>query len=710
MSHAVDSFVQSFRRLPFSAPFAGAIQSLELFFGSSPSPSFVKKSLTRSLLCPIRHGSDLLFLDGWFTSKKTSILMPSKLVLKIKLTRRPLRSQPFRKVSSRDKLSGPWLRKQFGLRILRPALVPHLHSQLSLRVCVSATASSPTIFAFSVRSPSKCISSTVRTSKFYSDLRPSGHEQYQVVFAEPTERTEMTTTGDQQYLQHQYSQQPYFPQKRREDSGYSQKSSQHSQHSPSLIDALANDLSVFSIAQQCAAANFFTSKCASDSGASTGDQDFAFGMKEEGQTQTQQQQIPGAWFFEVGDDASTSPVNELDDAVLLQMRTTMGVRNITQSVDVPSSEHVAEIVGRQGCKIKALRAKTNTYIKTPVRGEDPVFVVTGRPEDVLEAKREIECAAEHFTQIRASRRHSQGGAPAPGHITTYVRVPLRVVGLVVGPKGATIKRIQQDTHTYIITPSREREPIFEVTGLPHNVEAARKEIEQHIYQRTGNMPITNGPISQYPEHQMGLPRNSGASTYGPTARSGASSACGNLDYHNDFNRPLVENSGLSSLLRSFPSMRASCGVGAIGSGTPSSFNNISSSPTPFQTSNVVNTQHNYRLSHHQSSHNLHNNGSYQPWSSSACITGFLENDIFSGSRPSAFSSSVWSSSLGMSGSKQTCPSRDEGLGDSPTNPLVSVNGGTFGLLQSIWSDVADPNVSPTNRENEKAAPVAVLSA
>lgn len=120
------------------------------------------------------------------------------------------------------------------------------------------------------------------------------------------------------------------------------------------------------------------------------------------------------------------------------------------------------IFSYSGCKIKALRAKTNTYIKTPVRGEEPVFVVTGRHEDVVEAKREIECAAEHFTQIRASRRHSQvgkihaniqrikiifstfqGGCPAPGHVTAYVRVPLRVVGLVVGPKGNTIKRIQQ---------------------------------------------------------------------------------------------------------------------------------------------------------------------------------------------------------------------------------------------------------------------------
>lgn len=151
-----------------------------------------------------------------------------------------------------------------------------------------------------------------------------------------------------------------------------------------------------------------------------------------------------------------------------------------------------------GCKIKALRAKTNTYIKTPVRGEEPVFVVTGRKEDVARAKREILSAAEHFSQIRASRKSSLGallGAPpgppanVPGHITIQVRVPYRVVGLVVGPKGATIKRIQHQTHTYIVTPSRDKEPVFEVTGLPESVAAARTEIQAHITQRTGVLPI-----------------------------------------------------------------------------------------------------------------------------------------------------------------------------------------------------------------------------
>uniref|UniRef100_A0A4W3IQT6 Mex-3 RNA binding family member C n=2 Tax=Callorhinchus milii TaxID=7868 RepID=A0A4W3IQT6_CALMI len=117
------------------------------------------------------------------------------------------------------------------------------------------------------------------------------------------------------------------------------------------------------------------------------------------------------------------------------------------------------------------------------------------------AKREIISAAEHFSMIRASRNKSGAlpgattglaglalpGAPSlPGQTTIQVRVPYRVVGLVVGPKGATIKRIQQQTHTYIVTPSRDKEPVFEVTGMPENVDRAREEIEAHIAVRTGN--------------------------------------------------------------------------------------------------------------------------------------------------------------------------------------------------------------------------------
>lgn len=196
---------------------------------------------------------------------------------------------------------------------------------------------------------------------------------------------------------------------------------------------------------------------------------------------------------------SSHPILGEQSSVLSRKRSV----NMTECVPVPSSEHVAEIVGRQGCKIKALRAKTNTYIKTPVRGEEPVFIVTGRREDVEMAKLEIVSAAEHFSMIRASRCKAGAGAGGggqgpggsggplpgppnlPGQTTIHVRVPYRVVGLVVGPKGATIKRIQQQTHTYIVTPSREKDPVFEVTGMPENVDRAREEIETHITLRTG---------------------------------------------------------------------------------------------------------------------------------------------------------------------------------------------------------------------------------
>lgn len=132
-----------------------------------------------------------------------------------------------------------------------------------------------------------------------------------------------------------------------------------------------------------------------------------------------------------------------------------------------------------------------------MRGAEPVFVVTGRQEDVGQAKQEILSAADHFSQIRASRRNGSAGSQAsnssgtasptstPGHVTLQVRVPYKVVGLVVGPKGATIKRIQQMTSTYIVTPGRDKEPVFEVTGLPDSVEKAKEEIEKHIASRTG---------------------------------------------------------------------------------------------------------------------------------------------------------------------------------------------------------------------------------
>lgn len=44
---------------------------------------------------------------------------------------------------------------------------------------------------------------------------------------------------------------------------------------------------------------------------------------------------------------------------------------------------------------------------------EPVFVITGRLEDVKSAKKQIIEAADHFTNIRASRRTNGTSGPLP---------------------------------------------------------------------------------------------------------------------------------------------------------------------------------------------------------------------------------------------------------------------------------------------------------
>ena len=174
-------------------------------------------------------------------------------------------------------------------------------------------------------------------------------------------------------------------------------------------------------------------------------------------------------------------------------------QNITEYVAVPSSEHVAEIVGRKGRKIRALREETNTYIKTPARDEEPVFVVVGRSEDVAMARNVILTAAKHFTKVMEIRNKSKVSnvaasiralekptllstntlsqdLPNPGFVTLKVHVPYRAVVFVVGPEGVTLETIQRLTHTHIVITGSERDPIFEVTGFPENAEKAKDEI------------------------------------------------------------------------------------------------------------------------------------------------------------------------------------------------------------------------------------------
>lgn len=156
----------------------------------------------------------------------------------------------------------------------------------------------------------------------------------------------------------------------------------------------------------------------------------------------------------------------------------------SESVRVPTSAHVAQIVGKQGAKIKLLRAKSNTFIQTPVPGEEPIFVITGRREDVAAIKMEILNAADHFSVIQMEREEKLTNSKrTPGSHQVHFEVPIFLVGLIVGKNGNNIRNVQRETNTYIETPKKDEPPIFKITGQRKKVSEAITKIQNHAKEK-----------------------------------------------------------------------------------------------------------------------------------------------------------------------------------------------------------------------------------
>ena len=186
------------------------------------------------------------------------------------------------------------------------------------------------------------------------------------------------------------------------------------------------------------------------------------------------------------------------------------ISSVTEYIRVPSSEHVASIAGRRGRKIKSVGSLTGTSIETATSGEESIFVIKGKKENVARARMFIESGSKQFSEtmerrnesednsivaslralVNPSSRLSNASSPdlfSPATITLKVKVPYKLIGLVVGAKGSTIRRIQQETHTRIVTPRENEGLAFKVTGFPVNAEKAKDEIYAHIDSITGNL-------------------------------------------------------------------------------------------------------------------------------------------------------------------------------------------------------------------------------
>ena len=118
-----------------------------------------------------------------------------------------------------------------------------------------------------------------------------------------------------------------------------------------------------------------------------------------------------------------------------------------EKVSVPNDK-VGLVIGKNGCVIKEMMAKTVTQIQVPREPDrdDPTrrsVIITGDPKNVLEAKKLIQAIID-----------GQTGTLPEGLPVISITVPDDKVGLVIGKNGNIIKDIQMRTTAYIQIPGK----------------------------------------------------------------------------------------------------------------------------------------------------------------------------------------------------------------------------------------------------------------
>jgi len=136
-------------------------------------------------------------------------------------------------------------------------------------------------------------------------------------------------------------------------------------------------------------------------------------------------------------------------------------------VPVPSSDHVAEIVGKRGCKILFLMDATKAKIVTPRRDEQPIFKVSGDQFAVDAACKLIVEASEQFSKTQEMRQFETEmnaiGSALPGNtfssdIVMKMEIPYCLIDLLIDWKRQNVRAIK-GTNVEIVSP--------ECSSLPH---------------------------------------------------------------------------------------------------------------------------------------------------------------------------------------------------------------------------------------------------
>ena len=174
---------------------------------------------------------------------------------------------------------------------------------------------------------------------------------------------------------------------------------------------------------------------------------------------------------------------------------------------------VGLIIGKNGDTIRRLNRESACKIQIAVKAIPNTkmrYVFIEGPEERYEiAKKLIEAIIAEQVNMKMNSAHLGESNPHPGPYT-LLKIPNKMVGLIIGRNGETVKLIQESTgcDVYIPKESRPGEDFRELqlSGKPENVEICRREIISMIHLALyGRLPYMNSLFYPYIDPNTHLP-------------------------------------------------------------------------------------------------------------------------------------------------------------------------------------------------------------
>ena len=174
---------------------------------------------------------------------------------------------------------------------------------------------------------------------------------------------------------------------------------------------------------------------------------------------------------------------------------------------------VGLIIGKNGDTIRRLNRESACKIQIavkPIPNTKMRYVFIEGPEDKYElAKKLIEAIIAEQVNMKMNSEHLGESNPNPGPYT-LLKIPNKMVGLIIGRNGETIKVIQESTKCGVFIPkdSRPGEDFRELqlSGNPENIEVCRREIISMIHLALyGRLPYMNSLFYPYIDPNTHLP-------------------------------------------------------------------------------------------------------------------------------------------------------------------------------------------------------------